>query len=80
MSTINKNHRRSDSRFQGNVNCSNFKWQVFYFAEKLIFTVSATEDLDDVQIVQLLLDYGADIDYQSDHQGWFKTALMVAGK
>ena len=47
---------------------------------KLILTVSATEDLDDVQIVQLLLDYGADIDYQSDHQGWFKTALMVAGK
>ena len=48
---------------------------------KLIFTVSATEDLDDVQIVQLLLDYGADIDYQSsDHHGWFKTALMVAGK
>ena len=46
----------------------------------LIFTVAATEDLDDVQIVQVLLDYGADIDYQSDHQGWFKTALMVAGK
>ena len=57
----------------GNVNCSNFKWQ-------LIFTVAATEDLDDVQIVQLILDYGADIDYQSDYQGWFKTALMVACK
>ena len=67
--------------FPGNVNCSNFKWQRFYFAVKLIFTVAATEDLDDVQIVQLILDYGADIDYQTDYQSWIgKTALMVACK
>ena len=48
---------------------------------KLLFTVSKAEDLDDVQIVQLLLDYGADIDYQTDYQSWIgKTALMVACK
>ena len=70
---------------KGMKNCwqfsTSFKWQHFYFAVILIFTVAATEDLDDVQIVQLILDYGADIDYQTDYQSWIgKTALMVACK